>query len=66
MNAARLQLAELSDLNADIDPRAWSSPRAVDRLERIRLALNALETGYLKHHVLGDRQKLKAQVTVKL
>jgi hypothetical protein len=62
MNAARLQLAELSDLNADIDPRAWSSPRAVDRLERIRLALNALETGYLKHHVLGGRQKLKARV----
>ncbi len=62
MNAARLELAELSDINADIDPRAWSSRRAARRLERIRLALDVLEKGYFEHHVLGDRKKLKARV----
>lgn len=62
MNAARLELAELSDINADIDPRAWSSKRAAHRLERIRLALNALEEGYFEHHVLGNRKKMKAKV----
>jgi hypothetical protein len=62
MNAARLELAELSDINADIDPRAWSSKRAAHRLERIRRALDVLEKGYFEHHVLGNRKKLKARV----
>jgi hypothetical protein len=62
MNAARLELAELSDINADIDPRTWSSKRAARRLERIRRALDVLEKGYFEHHVLGDTKKLKARV----
>jgi hypothetical protein len=66
MNAARLQLAELSDLNADIDPIAWSSRRAGRKLEGIRQALATIETGYLEHHVLGDRSKLKARIFRKM
>lgn len=66
MNMARLELAELSDLNADIDPRAWSSKRAARRLERIRRALDILEVGYFEHHVLGDRKKLKFRVYQKI
>jgi hypothetical protein len=66
MNAARLQLAELSDLNAEIDPRAWTKRRAGRQLEAIRTALAAVEAGYLEHHVLGKKGKLKARIYRKL
>jgi Apea-like HEPN len=62
MNVARLELAELSDLNTDIDPRVWSSKRAGRRLARIRLAIAILENGYFEHHVLGENKKLRARV----
>ena len=62
MNAARIKLAELSDLNADIDPVAWSSKRAIKKLDPILGALQAIEAGYLEHHVLGDRKTLKANI----
>lgn len=66
MNAARIQLAELSDLNADIDPVAWSGKRATKKLDAIRTALQAIEAGYFEHHVLGDRKALKANIYRKL
>ena len=66
MNVAQLQLAELSDLNADIDPVAWSRRKAVKKLEAIRVALEQVEAGYLQHHVLGERKKVKARVYRKL
>ncbi|MES2834926.1 MAG: hypothetical protein V4707_09500 [Pseudomonadota bacterium] len=66
MNAARLQLAELSDLNADLDPVTWSSRKAVKKLDGIREALDAVERGYLEHYILGDRSKWKARVYRKL
>jgi hypothetical protein len=66
MNVARLELAELSDLNADIDPKAWSSKAAARRLEGVRSALAKVEEGYLRHNVLGNRELLKARVYRKI
>lgn len=66
MNAARLQLSELSDLNVEIYPRTWTRRSAGRQLEAIRAALETVEAGYLKHHILGKKGKLKARVYRKL
>jgi hypothetical protein len=66
MNAARLQLAHLSDLSADLDARAWRSKRAMRNLDGIRAALRTIETGYLTHVVIGTKHKLAQRVYRKL
>jgi hypothetical protein len=66
MHSARLELAELSDVSAEIDTRAWSSKRAAKRLGAIRAALEKVEAGYLEHWILGDREMLRARIYRKL
>jgi hypothetical protein len=66
MNVARLQLADLSDLSADLDARVWRSKRAIGRLDGIRGALRKIETGYLTHVVIGTKHKVAQRVYRKL
>ncbi len=66
MNVARLQLADLSDLSKDLDPRAWRSRRAMKRLDGIRAALRKIETGFLSHLVIGSKDNVARRVYRKL
>jgi hypothetical protein len=66
MNVARLQLADLSDLSADLDARAWRSKRAIRRLDGIHAALRKIETGYLTHVVIGTKHRVAQRVHRKL
>jgi hypothetical protein len=47
MNASKPELAELSELDIELDPREWR--RRSEMLERIRKALATVETGYFAH-----------------
>lgn len=66
MNGAHLQRADLSDLSADLDARAWRSKRAIRRLDGVRGVLRKIETGCLTHVVIGTKHKVAQRVHRKL
>jgi hypothetical protein len=49
MNVSRAELAELSTLNIEIDPRAWR--RRPPLVGKLCASLTAVERGYLRHNV---------------
>jgi hypothetical protein len=53
MTAARLELAELSDLDVEFDPKEWS--RRGKTVIELCAAIGKLETGALHHLVLGRK-----------
>lgn len=63
---SKLELALLSDLNVDIDPRVWSKPRATKRLAGLHGTLTVIERGYLNNVILGVRDSLQSRVYRKL
>jgi hypothetical protein len=66
MNAAWLELALLSDLNVDIDPRAWAREKAQKRLSSLNETISGIEKGFLNHSILGSRDALRGRVYRKL
>lgn len=52
MNSRAVELAELSNVNVDINLRAWARRQPI--MLRICEALEAIEQGYLKYNILGD------------
>ena len=66
MNKASLDLAHLSDLNTDIDPAAWNTPKARKNLVPLRDMLRTIETGYLGHVSLSSPHKVARRVFHKL
>lgn len=66
MNVSRLELAQLSDLNVQIDPRYWTKTRAKNRLMALHRAISEVEQGYLNHVILGNEKTAHARVFRKL
>jgi hypothetical protein len=54
MNIGRIELAELSDLDIEIDPREWR--RRMASFKRVSVALSAMQTGYFQY-CIGKRKK---------
>ena len=66
MNATRIELAQLSDLNVQVDPRYWMSKRAANRLKGLESAIGAVERGYLRHVVADTSETVRSRVYRKL
>jgi hypothetical protein len=66
MNVGRLELAQLSDVNVDIDPRHWRRKKAKGHLSDLRQALSAIESGYLNHVILNSKDAVAQRVFRKL
>jgi len=66
MNVSPLELARLSDLDVEVDPRYWMKSRAKIRLEKLISAIAKIEHGYLKHVILGSNDPLQQRVYGKL
>jgi hypothetical protein len=66
MNVDSLQLAHLSDLNVDIDPRAWIAGPKKKMLDGVHGALRTIEAGYLQYVILATSKKLHERVYRKL
>ena len=66
MNATRVELAQLSDLNVQVDPRYWISKRAANRLKGLESAIGAVERGYLSHVVAATSETVRSRVYRKL
>ncbi len=66
MHVNRLELAELSDLGVDIDPRVWKGQVRRAQLGVIRGALEYLENGYLRHCVIGSKNQELSRLFRKL
>jgi hypothetical protein len=66
MNVAWLELAMLSDLNVNIDPRAWTKAKAQKRLTSLYGTVSAIEKGFLQHSMLANGDALRARVYRKM
>ena len=66
MHAAPLELADLSDLFVEIDPRYWMKTRANIRLKKLNIAMSQIERGYLNHVILGSNKLVQGRVYRKL
>ena len=66
MNASRLELAQLSDLNIQIDPRYWTKTEAKNRLTKLHKAISEIERGYLYHVIAGNKNTVHERVFRKL
>ena len=64
MNCSRTELAELSDLNIDLDPREWKIRRRF--LDRVRQALDKTKRGYMRHSVGAGRDSMDARIHRKM
>lgn len=64
MNVSAVQLAELAELNVELDPRQLSSQKSLK--QEIRQALATAETGYFEHGLLNAQKPVKARVFRKL
>ena len=64
MNVNPVALAELSDLEIDLDPTYWSRPRPES--ERIFSAIVAVHRGYLRHSFGAERNTASGRVFRKL
>ena len=47
MNMSQAELAELSDLNIELDPREWRRRKSF--VEEVRLVIRTMQSGYAKH-----------------
>jgi hypothetical protein len=63
---SRLELALLSDLNVDIDPRIWNKPQAGKRLADLHRTLTVVERGYLANALLSGGDAVQSWVFRKL
>ena len=66
INVSRLELAQLSDLNVQIDPRYWTKTKAKNRLTELYKAISKIERGYLDHVILGNKKTIHTRVFRKL
>lgn len=64
MNISQTDLAELSDLNMEIDPRGWHEKPAI--VERVLKAIKTVERGYLCNCVSIDGETTSARVFRKI
>ena len=66
MNASSVELAQLSDLNVQVDPRYWVSKRAANRLKALESTIGAIERGYLTYVVADESETVRSRVYRKL
>ena len=66
MNVSRFELAQLSDLNVQIDPHYWTKTKAKNRLTKLHKAISEIERGYLHHVIAGNKNTVHARVFRKL
>ena len=66
MNVSQLELAQLSDLNVQIDPHYWTKTRAKSRLAKLYVTISEVEQGYLYHVILGNKNTVHTRVFRKL
>jgi hypothetical protein len=65
MHLNQVEMAEISDLGTDIDPRAWTADKR-DQLQWIRASLSALEAAFLRHCVIGSKDEVARRLYRKL
>ncbi len=66
MNASTVELAQLSDLNVQVDPGYWLSKRAANRLKVLEMTIGAVERGYLSDVVADTSETVRSRVYRKL
>jgi len=66
MNATLVEMARLSDLNVQVDPKYWVSKRAARRLGQLASAISTVEKGYLTHVVAERSETVRSRVFRKL
>ncbi len=64
MNARAIELAELSNVNVDINLKSWA--RRQPLMEKVCVALGTIEQGYLKSNILSDKEGVKHRTFKKI